>query len=156
MLQTDNINYIEYIFKAVDSLAWPVSILIIILIFRKELSAVLSQLSNLEYKGFKANFGNKLQDVEQKIKEIKRTEVEDSNVESELTINQENDYDRIMRIAEISPRAAISEAWSEVEAAARKAAAQADLKIKKPESVKNIVKAFIENNKQMLLTPNHI
>ena len=135
----------EYFIQLIDSLAWPVAVLIIVLIFKKELSKLISKLSNVKYREFEANFSNKLQDAEDKLKEIKRPDVKDIPEALEQSKIEETDYDRIMRIAEISPRAAISEAWSEVEIAAKTAARQSELHVDKPESVRNIVKAFIKN-----------
>ncbi len=136
----------DYLVQIIDSLAWPIIILIIILIFKSEFSKVVSQLSNLKYRDFEAKFGNQLQEAENKLKEIKKPESFDiPEEESKADITEDNDYERLLRLAEISPRAAISEAWIQIESAAKTAASQAGLNVRKPESVINIVKAFIKN-----------
>jgi hypothetical protein len=135
----------ETLIQIIDSLGWPITILIIALIFKSELSKLLLKLSTLKYKDFEAKFGHQLEVVEKKVKELPKPKFKKApppEIE-EKSKEEETDFDRLIRIAEISPRAAIAEAWTEVEIAARKAANQAKLKINKPESVINIANAFI-------------
>jgi len=95
-------NFIKFI----DIIAWPGTTLTLAWFFRTELRAVLARISSLKYKDWEARFDKGLSQVEREIGPVK-----EEGIESEET------FDRLERLTEISPRAAILEAWIELEQA---------------------------------------
>lgn len=93
-------NFIKFI----DIVAWPATTLTLAWFFRTELRAVLARISSLKYKDWEAKFDKGLSHVEGKIGSLKKDENEPEEV-----------LDRLDRLTEISPRAAILEAWIELE-----------------------------------------
>ena len=93
-------NFIKFI----DVIAWPATTLTLAWFFRTELRAVLASISSLKYKDWEAKFDKGLSQVEEKIGSVKK-----EGIEPEETL------DRLERLTEISPRAAILEAWIELE-----------------------------------------
>ncbi len=101
----------EYFVKIIDSIAWPVAIIWLGYLFRNDLKTLLGRISTLKYKDLKADFRGTLNDVETEAKKIGSDTVTKS-----LKSEQGNErYYRLMRLSEISPRAAILETWLEVE-----------------------------------------
>jgi len=81
--------------KILEVVAWPITIIIILLVFKKQLSRIILRLSKLRYK-----------DVER--------------IKAPPTVTPV--YDRLLQVAEISPRAAVTEAWMIIETATTEAA----------------------------------
>jgi len=99
--------------KLVEALAWPVSVLAISLIFRTELRMLLVRINKFKYKEFHAEFEKKLGEAE---KEAELIPHPDPEVSAEKNIKKYDAAERLVRIAEVSPRASITEAWIELEA----------------------------------------
>lgn len=101
----------EHFVELVKALAWPVVVIWLGYIFRAELRQLFTRVSTLKYGDVTANFEQILNDAEKSAKEIETPRVEDTQEE----INQK---DLLFRMAEISPRAAVVEAWTLIEIAA--------------------------------------
>ena len=100
--------------KLVDVLSWPLTTLVIALTFKGELSKILTRISKIKYKEIEASFGKELTLIEEAID--KNTNLISENNKS-LREKFTQVFERIFEIADISPRACISEAWREVEQA---------------------------------------
>ena len=102
----------EDIIKLVEALAWPLTTIILGLSFRKEFRQILARFSKLKYKDFEANFDKELSKIENRTEKL-------LNKPDEIISSFHNDYylthNRLSGISAISPRAAISEAWRELE-----------------------------------------
>jgi len=86
---------------------------------------VLARLSRLRYKDLEATFDRELREAEEEAKRIPSL-----SPRRELPAADElADYDRVFRLVPISPRAAITEAWREVELATAKAAASSGIDV---------------------------
>ncbi|ENK3107853.1 hypothetical protein AB3D22_002780 [Vibrio alginolyticus] len=96
----DNLTFIVELTK---SLAWPVSAVIIATTFKKPLSELLSQLENMKVQGAEFKFGKV-------VKEIIEEEQSKSTGKSSVDVPS-----HLVRLADISPRGALLEAWIEVE-----------------------------------------
>jgi hypothetical protein len=104
---------VEHVIELVKALAWPFSSIIIAILFRHELRTAASRLSSLSFKGLKADFK---QEIENLAKDVEELPPPEQTMEiSERTIPGTSDYETLFRIAEISPRAAILEAWRDIE-----------------------------------------
>lgn len=102
-------DWLTFVAHVVDALAWPLTILIIIAILRKPLSGLLPLLQRLKYKDFELEFGRHVEEVRQE-------------VQSELPAPPgpsliQPDEEVIERLAGVSPRSAVLEAWRRIEEA---------------------------------------
>jgi hypothetical protein len=101
--------------QLVSALAWPLTVTLVALMFRQEIRKVASRLSTLSYGDMKAEFEKDLNKLERDVKELS---VKESSTKVERPKNDSetlDSYERLSRIAEISPRAAIMEAWRDIE-----------------------------------------
>lgn len=106
------VENMETLIKLLDVIIWPITILALALIFKSELAKLLTRISKFKYKGIEADF-------QQVLKTVEKTTEQTNKIVSETSINLRESYEhtlkRIIRVAEISPRACVSEAWREVE-----------------------------------------
>ncbi|MAY43103.1 MULTISPECIES: hypothetical protein [unclassified Neptuniibacter] len=115
----------EHLVKIIDSVVWPIAAVWLGYIFKGELRALLGRMSQFKYKDVEAKFD----------KQLNKAEITASNLKKELPKNWEKattraaltQYEQFKRIAEASPRAAILEAWLDVEIAVSAAAEKAGL-----------------------------
>lgn len=114
----DERQLIAEIVKAVASLAWPAVLAFAIWLFRKEIVRMLPRM-RLKYKDAEIDF--RLTQAERDAKALPVQPIEE---ESEPTPEEE---DRFVRLARISPRAAIVEMRSELEQAMQEFAARHNL-----------------------------
>jgi len=93
-------------------IAWPATIIWIAFLFKRELRALLDRISHVKYKDLEFTLG--LAEAEAKVLVIEQTTParKSSNLEIDSKLEQ------LRRIADVSPRAAIMEAWTLVEGAA--------------------------------------
>ncbi|MNM70865.1 hypothetical protein D3C81_825100 [compost metagenome] len=105
----------EAVVGIIDALAWPVCVLWLTYLFRSEIQAVASRVSHLKFKEFEAKFSQELNAVEVSLKELEQAKPNFSPSNASTSNPQ---LDQLERIAEVSPRAAIIEAWRLIEDAA--------------------------------------
>lgn len=94
----------EHIVKIIDSLAWPITVLIIIFIFRKNIISLIPTLTRLKYKEFELEFD----------KELEKLNIDTKNKIPKSSETNENSY-YIEKVRKTTPRAAILESWLELE-----------------------------------------
>ena len=103
----------EHFVNLVEAVAWPVSVVWVAYLFRGEITKLFGRVSSLKYKDMEANFEESLSEAEAKAAQVKvRDAIPTPEAASEL--------DQLLRISEISPRAAVVEAWTLIESAAIK------------------------------------
>src|SRR5574340_611456 len=98
----------------VDSLAWPAAALAIVTILRKPLRDLLPLLQKLKYKDLELEFGRRLLEVQAEVTAQLPAQTERAIGEIEDSV--------AVRLAPVSPMAAILEAWRGVESAILEAA----------------------------------
>lgn len=103
----------EYFVEIIQAIAWPVSVIWLGYIFRSEVRQLLSRMSSLKYKDVEANFERDLAEAENNAKNIVVSTLPSSGQE----LSQK---EQLFRIAEVSPRSAVVEAWTLIETAAIK------------------------------------
>ena len=112
-MDMDNRTFIIEILKALGSFAWPLVLLIIVIIFRKPLADLLLSLTTLEGKGFRAEFGKSLKEIERSLESRSQVqtaaEPHPSPAESRF-LNMEY----YKSLVEVSVRTAIIDAWDQV------------------------------------------
>lgn len=96
-------------------IAWPAAVVWIAYLFKGELRSLLHRMSQLKYKDVEAKFESGLAEAEAKVIAIERSSPS-ALPRPEITSKLE----LLRRIADVSPRAAIMEAWVLVEDAAGK------------------------------------
>lgn len=100
----------EHIVEIIKAIAWPVAAVWLGYIFRGEIKKLLRRVSSLKYKDMEASFEKELAEAEVKAKEVEVPKI--SETQEELTQKEQ-----LFRIAEVSPRAAVVEAWTLIETA---------------------------------------
>lgn len=102
----------DNLISLINALAWPITVLIVISIFRSELGVLLSRLSQLRYKEFEANFKERLSDLEKQTHFPLEPAREGAPSKKEEMFKKE---ERFSTIANVAPRSAIMQAWIAVE-----------------------------------------
>lgn len=130
----------EIVIKLLDILIWPFTIFIIIFLFRSEFRKILSRLSHLKYKDIEANFTLELEKAENTADIINIPQLEEKETNHTL------DKQQLTRISEISPRAAIFEAWFNVENEIKNISDSLNLLLPEKGHDLHIMKSLQENN----------
>jgi hypothetical protein len=102
----------SFIASVIGSIAWPATALAVVLLLRRELVALLPFLRKLKAGPVEAEF-------EREVKELESEAAATSPPPEPKAL--EGKAQRLFQLAEISPRAAVLEAWQGVEFAARRA-----------------------------------
>lgn len=105
----------------VSALAWPLTVIWLAHSFRNELRGLLHRLSKIKYKDAEATFEETLKTAEVQAASLPlAVPLPLENAPSSEPSELDTRIAQLYRIAEVSPRAAILEAWALVEAAAGK------------------------------------
>jgi len=105
----------ELLVTLLVGIAWPVAVVWIAYLFKGELRSLLHRMSQLKYKDVEAKFESGLAEAEAKV-----TAIEKSSPSTLPRPEISSKLEQLRRIADVSPRAAIMEAWVLVEDAAGK------------------------------------
>jgi len=133
--------------KLIDVIAWPSVILILGFSFRSEIRRVAVRLTKLKYKDLEATFDKELNTIESNVKvfeSLPSAPVEDGSENIE-EIPSNKPFAQILRIAEVSPRASIVEAWREIENVVTRIAQNRGMH-RNAFSGANIIKKLIESD----------
>jgi uncharacterized protein YutE (UPF0331/DUF86 family) len=101
----------EHFVEIIKAIAWPIAIVWLGYVFRSEVRQLLGRISSLKYKDMEANFDKQLAKAESEAKSITLNKKSNENL---------SQTEQLLRIADVSPRAAIVEAWTLIEMAASK------------------------------------
>lgn len=105
-----------FIVELLKALAWPAVVLTVVLLIRKPLLDLIPYLQSAKLPGVELAFGEQLRQLEEKAEGSKVLEAS-AEVGQTIQSPQETLRGHLERLAEVSPRAAISEAWRAIEAA---------------------------------------
>jgi len=97
-----------FITKLVESLAWPISVIAILILLRNPIYQLIPLIRKFRYKEFEFEFSEKLNEIKQESKEMAIENFEESKNER---------LEKYLSLLEISPKSAIVEAWSNLEKA---------------------------------------
>ena len=106
----------NYIVEIVKALAWPIAAIWLGYVFRGEVRQLLARMSQFKYRDFEAKFDKDLARAEAEAAKVpvsQKAELPGPDTLSKL--------EQLHRIAEVSPRAAIMEAWVLLETEAKEA-----------------------------------
>ena len=115
-------DWLTFISKLVEAIAWPAVLGGVVIWLRKPLAGLVAALRSAKYKDLELDFGKKLEEVEAKAESARLPEPGEPPAWTRESPDEWTFGDYIERLAPISPRAAISEAWRHVEVALSAAA----------------------------------
>lgn len=105
-------GWFEFISSVVSSTAWPIVALMGILAFKRPILEAIPRLQKLKYKELEAEFSRELDKIE--------VEAKVAGLEATAEVKQDNDFEQaLQQISEISPDAAIVEAFRRIERSAK-------------------------------------
>ena len=109
----------EHFVNLVDAIAWPAAAIWLGYIFRGEIRKLLGRVSALKYKDLEASFEKELAAAETEAQKVLPPKPPNNSISDEPVYPNPYDerYEQLLRISDESPRAALLEAWVEVEAA---------------------------------------
>ena len=102
--------------ELVKAIAWPVVVIWLAYLFKEQFVGMLSRVSKLKGKFKDLEFETALDQAEASVAVIEK----EISVRPAIDARTESQIEQLKRIAEISPRAAIVEAWRVIEGAAAK------------------------------------
>lgn len=108
-------DWLTFLSKIVEALAWPGTLVVLLLIIKEELPNIARSLRKLRFKDFELEFGEAAKAVASEAK----VAVPPSSSSVLLSGQAQDEIAlKLSSIADFAPRAAILEAWLQVEAAA--------------------------------------
>lgn len=110
-------DWLTFISKVIEAIAWPVVACICFFALKEQLLKLFPFLRRLKYKDFEAEFGEGIREVSEKLNA--NTTPAEIPMSAEA-IAAENTRDHLVRLADAAPRAAILEAWLQIEHAAQR------------------------------------
>jgi hypothetical protein len=108
-------NWLQFIAALVSALAWPITLLIVILLLRRPIIELIPALRKLKLKEFEIEFREKISELQPKISGGVQF-ANEKIVEEKIPLLKPLSY--YHDLAQVSPRAALMEVWMEVETAA--------------------------------------
>jgi hypothetical protein len=101
-------DILTFVAELSKAFAWPAVILLVVVLLRKPIRDLIPFITRFKYRDFELEFGRKIEEIKAE------AAIELPDVEPPEAIYSETDQ-KIYKLAEISPRAAVSEAWRSVE-----------------------------------------
>lgn len=115
-------DWLLLITSLIEILAWPVVVVISILMLRRPLLELIPRLRIAKYKDFEFRFSEKLELLGLRVEQVDLPEVRERPAWVYESPDEWTFSDYIERIAPMSPKLAISEAWRQVEFAIQETA----------------------------------
>ena len=145
-------DWLTFISNIVASLVWPATVIALVVLLKDQLPRIISSIRKVKYKGVELEFGDAIKAVANEV--ANSVPQSQSNVIGERSKDEINS--RLLSIAELAPRAAILEAWIQVEAAAADLISKKNLSSRKgyvgPSRLRDdLQKANILNSKQLTI-----
>jgi hypothetical protein len=109
---SSGVGWKEFIVRIVEALAWPAAVLAIFWFLRGEIGGLIRRLRHVAWRDAEAHFLESVEDAEREIVAAGLPEVP-------LSEPRKARKEELAKLAEISPRAAVIEAWLDLESALR-------------------------------------
>jgi hypothetical protein len=100
-------SLLTFISQMVSSLAWPTTILICVALLRRHLMAIVPLVRTVKYSDLEIRFG-------QEVAEMKKA-ADIAELPKEQVASQNDQWQTLIRLAEVRPRSAIRASWRQVE-----------------------------------------
>jgi len=108
-------DWLTFFSSIINALAWPATLIVLLILIRKQLPQIAKSLRRLKYKDIEVEFGETAKAIANEVKAI----VPAAQAENKIAGQEKEEVKaRLEAIAELAPRAAILESWLQVEAAA--------------------------------------
>jgi len=110
-------NLLDFISSVINSISWPISIIVIVVIFRKSISELLPKLRQFQYKDFKIIFEKNLAKIQSdlQIPALKKASNQLPKSKELKTKSNKKSLEFYKTLAEVSPRAMMVEVWNDFE-----------------------------------------
>ena len=106
----------SFIASVISSLAWPGMVIVCVFLLRKPIAELIPLMRNLRFKDLAIDFGRRIDELEAEADEAELPSIPPPTTEAPEELGPETDYwETIEHLSEVSPRAAIAEAWRRVE-----------------------------------------
>ncbi|MFQ5847143.1 MAG: hypothetical protein ACE5IQ_05635 [Candidatus Methylomirabilales bacterium] len=132
-------DWLTFVAQIVNTLVWPATITIAVLLLRKPIGQLIQTLRFLRYRDLSLEFGKKLEQLEATADQAQLPAAETAP-ERAPRLHEESLSEYIERLASISPRAAIAEAWRHLELALREVVTRAGQR--EPRSLRGLWRFF--------------
>lgn len=110
-------DILSFIANIISSLAWPGLVILCVILLRKPIAELIPLMRSLKFKDFEIDFDRRLEELKADA-EAELPSIPPPTTEAPEEPRRETDYwETIEGLSEVSPRAAISEAWRRVERA---------------------------------------
>jgi len=109
------VDALTFIASIVHALVWPVFLIVVVMLLRKPLTTLIPLLTKLKYKEFEIEFGKQIAEIKEEAATELPAPAREGLTEPRLLSG------KAVELLRVSPRAAIIEAWREVELAAANA-----------------------------------
>ncbi|GCF88138.1 hypothetical protein [Shewanella sp. M-Br] len=108
-------DWLTFFSSIINALAWPATLITLLVLIRKQLPQIARSLRRLKYKDIEVEFSETAKAIANEVKAI----VPAAQAENKIAGQEKEQVKaRLEAIAELAPRAAILESWLQVEAAA--------------------------------------
>lgn len=104
-------DWLTFFSNVINSLAWPITVIIIVLILRQPLSNLLQLIQHLRFQGLEVEFGQKMQALALEAQKLLPPVKGSLGSEKQL-------LEQKVELARVSPRAVVLESWLQLEQAA--------------------------------------
>lgn len=106
-------DYLSFIAKVIESLAWPISTVVVIAMLKQGIVNLLPKLRQLKYKDLQLDFQESVRRIETQAEVAKLPRFDSGSGHEQLR----NDKESLFSLARSYPRAALFEAWVRLEVA---------------------------------------
>ena len=138
---------LTFIAQIVSAMAWPVTLLICVALLRRHLMAIVPLVRTVKYSDVEIRFG-------QEVAELKKA-ADTADLPKEKTASQNDQWQTLMRLAEVRPRTAIRASWRQVEATMDQLATEKSVQVADAAQSMPMVIGAILLNQGFLSTPQY-
>lgn len=151
------LEILKILVELISATIWPITVLIIVYFFRKEIVKAVGRIKWFKYNNLEAHFEEQLKEVESESKQLKdKTSSTRKSLQEVKNEDKLKFFDRLHNLSEASPRGAILEAWvelvSSIKSFIKKKNPDADLDKLPPHRLINMLKEDDEIDPHMIDT----
>lgn len=122
-------DWLTFLSSIVNAVAWPATLVVLLVLIREQLPQLAKSLRRLKYKDIEMEFGEAAKAIANEVQAVMPAAQADNKIAGQ---EKEEVKARLEAIAELAPRAAILESWLQVEAAAADVIRQSNLGVLTP------------------------
>ncbi len=104
-------DWLTFVAAVIQAIAWPVTVLVIVLLLREPIAKLIPALQRLRYRDLEIDFGQRVQEVASEARRAFPTSPVDGDELGRMRRH-------LAEVAPLSPRAVVLEAWLELEESA--------------------------------------